>query len=60
VAPGVGCVALIGPTPVIAEAQLPILLPLTATAALGGAFLLARRRGKTQPEARGKEAADGE
>jgi hypothetical protein len=54
------CVALTGPTPVIAETPLPILLPLTATAALGGAVLLARRRGKAQREARGKEAADGE
>jgi hypothetical protein len=54
------CTGVGGPTPVIAEAPLPILLPLTATAALGGALLLFRRRGKAQREARGKEAADGE
>lgn len=54
-----GCVALTGPTPVVPEAPLPILLPLTATAALGGAVLLTRRHRKGQPEIRGKEAADG-
>lgn len=57
---GEGCIALTGPTPVIPEAPLPILLPLTATAALCGAVLFLRRRGQTQREARGKEAADGE
>jgi hypothetical protein len=57
---GERCVALTGPTPVIPEAPLPILLPLTAMAALGGAVLLVRRRGQTRGEARGKEAADEE
>ena len=57
---GEGCLALTGPTPVIPEAPLPILLPLTATAALCGAVLLLRGHGDAEREARGKEAPDGE
>ncbi|SRR6266542_3148623 len=37
------CVGAAGPAPVIAEAPLPVLLPLTAAGVLAGAWWLARR-----------------
>jgi hypothetical protein len=49
-----------GPTPVIAEAPVPLLLPLTATVVMVGGVLLLRRPGRGRNRPTGKEAADGE
>lgn len=55
-----GCVALLGPTPVIPEAPLAILIPLTASAVLVGVVWLAHRGGAERHSPAGKEVADGE
>ena len=54
------CADVAGPTPVIAEAPTPVLLPLTASLALAGALWLVRRRADRRGAVAGREAADGE
>jgi hypothetical protein len=56
---GKACITAQGPAPVIPEASLPVLLPLTAGAVLIGALWLVRQRGNRRHDARGREAADG-
>jgi hypothetical protein len=50
----------LGPTPVVPEAPVAVLLPLTASAALVGALWVARARGRGRPRTARKERADGE
>jgi hypothetical protein len=55
---GEACITAQGPAPVIPEASLPVLLPLTG-AVLIGALWLVRQRSMSRHDARGREAADG-